>query len=420
MTQTWLQGLLGGGPRRRPASQPARRCFRPWLELLEDRSVPAGLVVNDMTAGVTAASLVATLLGPGVSASNITYQGNNVSSGTFSGGTGIIGFESGIILSSGQANAVIGPNDGNDTASFDNGLPGNAQLDALVPGNPTFDATVLSFDFVPQGSTLKFNYVFASEEYNKFVGQTFHDVFGFFLNAQNLALVPGTNTPLTIDTVNAGNPANGTPASNPQFYINNAPASDPLPAPVQLNTEMDGLTVVLQVTANVIPGVTNHIDLGVEDVGDGLFDSNVFIQAGSFAAPMAPAFQAYRPFRYAFRSLEQNEGKASPTSPVGTAILPLGGGADVPTLDGNLTLINVGTLAATGPIQVDIGGLPQGVTVVNANGIDSANNEPFITVPVSSVPIGGVVRVPIKISDPLNQPLGTYFVGPLDLSVTFS
>jgi hypothetical protein len=383
----------------------AARFVKPRLEALEDRSVPA-LVVTDGTMGATPAALVNALVGQGITVSNITYRGTQMSSGIFTGGTGIIGFESGIILSNGHAKAVVGPNNGLDSASFDNGLPGDAQLDALSGGGrPSFDATVLEFDFIPQGQTLRFNYVFGSEEYNKFVTGGFNDVFGFFVNGQNVALIPGTNTPVSIDTVNLN--------SNRQFYINNAPAGDPFPAtPPLLNTELDGLSVVLPVTVAVNPGVVNHIKLGIQDIGDAFFDTDVFIQAGSLAAPPKPAFTAYRPFRYAFRSLEQNEGLSGP--------LPLGGPATAPTLDGNLTLLNIGNADATGPLRVEFINLPPGVQVLNASGIDPATNRPFITVPVNVLPAGGAIalRVPVKLSDPLREPLGTFFVGPYFVDVT--
>jgi|GEM_PF-1879060 len=237
-----------------------------------------GLVVTDLTAN-TPADLVRTLLGDGasgVSVSNIKYTGTADSAGFFTGGTGIIGFESGIILSTGSVRNVIGPNQFPDI-SKDNGLPGDGQLNELIPGLTTFDATSLEFDFVPKGDVISFQYVFASEEYNEFVYSVFNDVFGFFLNGKNVALLPGTNTPVTINNVNGGHPF-GTNPTNPQFYINN----DLEDGGAVLNTEMDGLTVVLSVQAPVKAGQLNHIKLAIADASDHVLDSNVFIKAASF------------------------------------------------------------------------------------------------------------------------------------------
>ena len=76
-----------------------------------------------------------------------------------------------------------------------NGAPGNAQLDALIPGGATEDASVLTIVFTPTGNQIQFSYVFASEEYNEFVGSIFNDVFAFFVGNSNYARLPGTNTP---------------------------------------------------------------------------------------------------------------------------------------------------------------------------------------------------------------------------------
>jgi len=66
----------------------------------------------------------------------LSVSGANVSAGTFSGGTGIIGFESGIILSTGDIASVSGPNTADDTTT-NNSMPGDANLDSLIPGYTT-------------------------------------------------------------------------------------------------------------------------------------------------------------------------------------------------------------------------------------------------------------------------------------------
>jgi hypothetical protein len=47
---------------------------------------------------------------------------------------------------------------------------------------------------------------------------------------------------------------------------------------------MDGLTVVLRVTATVRPNETNHIKLAIADAGDDIYDSWVLIRAQSFVS----------------------------------------------------------------------------------------------------------------------------------------
>ena len=156
------------------------------------------------------------LVGSGVTVSNVTFAGAPVAAGTFTGGTGIVGFESGIVLGTGRvqtvdaasscSKGVEGPN-ACDSNSTGNGTAGDAALDPLA-SFPTADAAVLEFDFVPAEATLNFDYVFASDEYNEYANTTFNDVFAFFVNGTNCAVVPGTSPAeaVSINTINGGNP----------------------------------------------------------------------------------------------------------------------------------------------------------------------------------------------------------------------
>src|SRR5262245_51829044 len=78
----------------------------------------AGLVTTDLTSGQTANSLVTAMLGEGVSVSNVVYRGCPAGGGQFSGGTGIVGFESGIMLGSGSVAAAVGPNTDGATSTI--------------------------------------------------------------------------------------------------------------------------------------------------------------------------------------------------------------------------------------------------------------------------------------------------------------
>jgi hypothetical protein len=243
------------------------------------------LATQDLGSGPTPVDLVNALLGPGIPVSGVSYTGGPMSAGFFSHGTGIIGPEDGVMLSSGDIANAIGPNT-TPAVSFVIGTPGDPQLDGLSKF-PTFDATILEFDLVPSSSVISFLYVFGSDEYNEWVGSSFNDVFAFWVNGVNCAVLPG-GAAVSINTVNGGNPADGVPASHPGLYINNDPFDPPIaPAPLR-NTEMDGLTRVLGCEAAVNPGVNNHIKLAIADASDRIYDSNVFIKAGSFVAEPLP------------------------------------------------------------------------------------------------------------------------------------
>ena len=216
--------------------------------------------MNNLSA-LTPDDLVLAILGPGISYSNVQYKGSPLAAGIFSGGDGIIGFDGGIVLGTGTVKSVTGPNK-SDTTTTNLRQAGDFDLNGIANG--TRDAAVLEFDFVPAYERLTFQYVFSSEEYNEFANSPFNDVFAFFLNGSNVALIAGTTIPVSINTVNGGKPY-GTDAKNPQFYRNND-LDDPGPATI--NTEMDGLTVVLSVQAKVKVGQTNHIKLAIADIGD--------------------------------------------------------------------------------------------------------------------------------------------------------
>ncbi|WP_414530515.1 PEP-CTERM sorting domain-containing protein [Nodularia chucula] len=207
------------------------------------------------------------------------YNGAPVAAGTFTGGLGIFGIDTGLILSTGNVNLATNPSlQGQEppgTGNFPNEDQfGDPTLTALLPpGGRTRDAASLIFDFIPTTDTVEFRYVLASEEYPPGTG-LFNDVFAFFLNGDeagnNIALVPGTETPVSIRTINAN--------TNSGFFRNNIPDN--------LNIGYTGLTSVLTARATgLLPGETNTLRLAIADGGDVFGDTSVFIEAGVFSDP---------------------------------------------------------------------------------------------------------------------------------------
>jgi hypothetical protein len=236
---------------------------------------------------MTPRQLAQIVTGCGVTITDVRRVGASVAFGTFTNGQLILGFDQGLIISSGYASSVKGPNDSTDTS----GSLGQAGDDALtaLAGQPTFDAAVLEFDFIPSGTTVTFDYVFGSEEYNEYVNTSFNDVFAFWLNGQNVAMVPGTTNPVSVNNVNDGNPIGTGTITNPAYYIDNAIGSATVADPVGSATrfagcQLDGLTVVFTVTATVRPNVVNRMRFAIADAGDSIYDSAVFIRAGSLSS----------------------------------------------------------------------------------------------------------------------------------------
>ena len=223
-------------------------------------------------------ALADAILGSGITrVGNATLVSGSTSAGTFAGGASSgIGINSGILLTSGSVNNAPGPNN-NDGASATASGSGDADLNLLVGGNTT-DSTSLSFTFTSAGGDLFFNYVFASEEYNEYVNSQYNDVFGFFLDGVNIALIPLTTTPVAINNVNSG--------VNSAFYNDNDPSNG---TPTPYNLQYDGFTTVFQAKALGLAAGNHTIKLAISDRGDSILDSGVFIQGGSFSdTPLPP------------------------------------------------------------------------------------------------------------------------------------
>ncbi|MDP2385848.1 MAG: choice-of-anchor L domain-containing protein [Bacteroidota bacterium] len=258
-------------------------------QLTTTASTPANLVQN-------------VLLGAGITATNINYTGYVNSIGEFSSpGSGNLGLTSGVILTTGSIiepdpnplffpfseTGPFGP--ASNHQSLDVETPGDPDLDN-ISGDDTYNAAVLEFDFIPQSDTVKFRYVFGSEEYNDFVNGTVNDAFAFILSgvstpltATNIALIPGTTTPVSINTVNNGGEdwiagtgqSDGT-CENCAYFRDNWNEL--------IDVTYDGLTVILTARHPVICGETYHIKIAIADGGDATYDSGVFLEAGSFSS----------------------------------------------------------------------------------------------------------------------------------------
>ncbi len=240
-----------------------------------------------VTPDQTADSLAAKLTGAGVVVLNPTLNCHQLANGLFNGVSNL-GIDSGIVLTSGHAAATVGPV---GAPSFSLNYPGDPDLTTLA-GQPTHDACVLEFDFVPSGDTVKFNYVFGSVEYQSYSCSQFNDAFAFFISGPdiptpvNIALVPGTNIPVTVNSTTdptINNPLNGIgtcQAMGPgspfsQYYVNNSNG---------IYISYWGFTEVFKAISAVTPCDTYHLKLAIADASDGALDSGVWLEAGSLTS----------------------------------------------------------------------------------------------------------------------------------------
>lgn len=111
----------------------------------------------------------------------------------------------GVPLTTGNAQVALGPNSQAGAAiNVPTALSGDVDLD-LITTNSVEHVSIIEFDFVATGTSLNFDFVFASEEYPEYaIDPDFNDVFGFFLSgpgiagsfsngAKNIALIPGAS-----------------------------------------------------------------------------------------------------------------------------------------------------------------------------------------------------------------------------------
>jgi len=202
--------------------------------------------------------------------------------GTFVAGDDTdLGLGSGIILTTGEAANAVGPNDIASAATI-HGAPGDADLDyfsSLNAGENSEDACVVELDVFVATDELRFEYIFGSEEYPEFVGGTFNDIFALLVkgpgivgdpnvdNQQNVAIIPGTNTFVEINSVNT--------AQNWEYFRNNENGNS-----IQydgLTSDFQGVKKSLTASIPVVPCNNYKLKFAIADRGDANYDSGVFI-----------------------------------------------------------------------------------------------------------------------------------------------
>ncbi len=240
------------------------------------------------------------LLGSGVNAFNVTFNGSPASANTaqnsvrhFNNGGGTFPIAEGVLLNTFSAPSV---NNDSDLNAID------------LSGNGVTNGVIVEFDFVPSGDTLSFNYMFASSEYSSYTCSDYNDVFGFFIsgpgisgpysnNSVNLAIIPGSDTipgnpngtPVGINTVNSGVATGGNSTNcsnvNPNWLIDaqywtNSYNSTMGGVPGGYN----GATVLLSANAKLVCNDTFHIKMAISNVDDTALNSGVFLEANSFSS----------------------------------------------------------------------------------------------------------------------------------------
>jgi len=236
------------------------------------------------------------LVGANVTISNVTFSGNTGQIGGFNQGLEAVGFDEGIVLTTGYASfagtfGTGNPGDDSPVTGVDTG--NDPDLEVLNgTGSSVFNEGILEFDFITTNTSVSFEFTFGSDEYMEYVGSEFNDAFGFFLsgpgisgpftdNAVNIATIGGD--PVSINTVNQ--------TVNSSYFFNNQfipHIGFPTVEGDNAQLAYDGFTWGLSATYDVQCNQTYHIKLAICNSNDENLDSGVFIKKGTLTSPYGP------------------------------------------------------------------------------------------------------------------------------------
>jgi hypothetical protein len=218
----------------------------------------------------TATQMAETIFGEGVQVTDASFTGDNRASAIYTDGDDTLGVapsDTGVILSTGRAdrftNSNGDANQSNSTSTNNSGVNNNSDFNTIA-GARTYDASWLDVTFIPDGDFMTMQFVFASDEYPEYAGSVYNDVVGVWINGVHVPLSVASG-PTAVSSVNQND--------NSNLYVSNT--ND------EYNTEMDGFTVTMSLTIPVNDGEENTIRIGIADVSDSSYDSNLLIAANS-------------------------------------------------------------------------------------------------------------------------------------------
>ncbi|NMC99281.1 MAG: T9SS type B sorting domain-containing protein [Bacteroidales bacterium] len=269
-----------------------------FLSVIFFSNVSFGQLYTEYSSPTSLDSMVLRMFSsPNVHIYNISFTGDYNSYtneiydiGYFNSLNSTVGIDSGIVLTGGWLEPPfgLGKPSYNET-NYWKFTPGDAILDSIIYPSTTLGAAVLEFDFVPIGDTLKFNYVFASDEYPNQICHIDNDVFAFHVSGpgisgiKNIALIPNTSIPVGNNSINDTsfavysifiNSGNCQSLDYPQYYVDHGQDSVFI---------FNGSTTVLTAKVATIPCETYHLRFAIANGGDDTDESPaVFLEANSF------------------------------------------------------------------------------------------------------------------------------------------
>ena len=222
----------------------------------------------------TAVEMAELIFGDRVTVVGATYTGDADASAIYSNGDaispGVVPGDTGVILSTGEADRFTNDTGANTNVRTNtttpNSGPNNDPDFVALANRSTFDASFLEVDFIPDPGVdfITLEFVFSSEEYPEFSDSIYNDLFAVWIDGEAVPLAAGDGL-ASVTNINQSGDIN----------LFNSNTGD------QFNTEMDGFTVSMSFVVPVTPGEVNTLKIGISDVGDSAYDSNVLIAADS-------------------------------------------------------------------------------------------------------------------------------------------
>lgn len=314
-----------------------------------------------------------------VEVSNVMFNGvpandtlTNVQIGLFGNGfSDNFPIDSGFAMTTGNmenlfTNTTAGP-------GITNGVQDDPDIVAISGYNAN-DCAILEFDVLNLAEALAFTFTFASSEYEFFTCASFNDAFGLFISgpgisgpyqndAINIALIPGSEVPIGVNTINGGVPtgAGGTvncESANPnwiedsQYFIENYGSN-------LSNVTFNGFTVSIEAFVEVEQNETYHLKFAICDASDGALDSGIILEANSFEGKFLNVFDQNRP--------EQLKLYPNPTADMVFIEIPenyRGQNLSLRILDMQGRVVSETSLIASGTVELETSQLEKGIYLI--------------------------------------------------------
>lgn len=234
----------------------------------------AQVIVTEMPPETKALQLVKQFFtGDGIKLIEVSYKGQREAFGSFTDSMNEVGFNKGLVMSTGRVETIAGKNSRKNAGSnfgqhffFD---------EDLITKASQCDGAVLTIDFIPQYDSLSFAFIFGSEEYPEFVNKEFNDMFQLLLQPlfikaknKNIALLPDKKM-VSINNINQ--------SKNTNWYIDNTSPESPF----YQSIEWDGFTRPLYAGIRVAAGKPYRLKIMLVDLEDCEYDSGVLLEAYS-------------------------------------------------------------------------------------------------------------------------------------------